>query len=141
MHYQLGLLLDTEELNSLHAVYAYPLLSLCAQYLKKHNKLGHCCAMLKTGNKEAERMVRGQLVAHIALLCVVNPSASIDEAREFLYNVDPMLGVPFCPAAVVEADHLLGLRRKLSYTTCKRPFLPLNKHRRFVFWNQIYPLG
>ena len=33
MHYQLGLVLDTDELNALHAVYAYPSLSSCAQYI------------------------------------------------------------------------------------------------------------
>jgi hypothetical protein len=67
MWYQLGLLLDTEELNSLCAVDAYPSLSSCAWYIKKHNALGHCRAMLKTDNKEAERMVRGQLLVYLAL--------------------------------------------------------------------------
>ncbi len=51
------------------------------------------------------------------------------------------MGVPFCPAAVVEAEHLLGLRRNASSTTCKKAFLLLNNHKRFVFWNQNYPLG
>jgi hypothetical protein len=54
MQNQLGLLLDTEELNSVLDAYVYPLLSLCAWYMKKHNLLGHCCVMLKTGNEEAE---------------------------------------------------------------------------------------
>jgi hypothetical protein len=96
--------------------------------------------MLKTDNKEAERMVRGQLLVNLALFRAVDPHASIDEARAFLYNVDPMVGVPFRPAAVVEAEYLLGLRRKASSATCKRAFLPLtlNKHKRFVFWNQNY---
>jgi hypothetical protein len=141
MRYQLGLSLDTEELNSLGAVYAYPLLSSCARYVKKHNALGHCRTMLKTGNKEAERMVRGQSLVYLVLFCAANPHASINKAREFLYNVDPTMGVPFCPTAMVEAEHLLGPRRKASSTTCKGAFLPLNKHKRFVFWNQNYPLG
>jgi hypothetical protein len=77
-----------------------------------------------------------QSLVYLALFCAVDPSASIDKARAFLYNVDPTVGVPFHPAAVVEAEHLLGLRRKVSSTTCKRAFLPLNKHKRFIFWNQ-----
>ncbi len=141
MWYQLGLSLDTEELNSLGAVYMYPLLSSCAWYIKKHNTLGHCCTMLKTGNKEAERMARGQSLVYLALFCAVNPHASINKARAFFYNVDTMVGVPFRPTAMVEAEHLLGLRRKASSTTCKRALLPLNKHKRFVFLNQNYPLG
>jgi hypothetical protein len=86
-------------------------------------------------------MVRGQLLVYLVLFCAVNPSASIDKARAFLYNVDPMVGVPFHPAAVAEAEHLLGLRRRVPPTTYKRAFLPLNKHKRFIFWNQNYPLS
>ncbi len=138
MRYQLGLSLDTEEFNSLRVVCAYPLLSLCAWYIKKHNALGHCRAMSKAGNKEAERMVRGQPLVYLALFRAVDPHASNDKARAFLYNVDPIMGVPFHPAAVVEPEHLLGLRRKASSTTCMTAFLPLNKHKRFVFWNQNY---
>jgi hypothetical protein len=51
MWYQLGLLLDTKELNSLRAVFVHPLLSLCTRYIKKHNALGYCRAMLTAGNK------------------------------------------------------------------------------------------
>ncbi len=61
-------------------------------------------------------------------------AATIDEARAYLFNMDPMLGASFCPAAVVDAEHLLGLRRKASSTTCMRVFLSLNEHMRYVFW-------
>jgi hypothetical protein len=68
--------------------------------------------MLKSGNHKAERTVRGQSLVYLALFCVVFPAATIDEARAYLFNMDPMLGVPICPAAVVDAEHLLGPRRK-----------------------------
>jgi hypothetical protein len=96
--------------------------------------------MLKTGNHEAERAVRGQSLFYLATFRLVNPAASIDEARAYLHNMDPA-GVPFRPAAVVEAEHLLGLRRQASSTTCQRAFLPLNRYKRHVFWNHNYPLG
>jgi hypothetical protein len=89
--------------------------------------------MLKTGNHEAKRTVRGLSLVYLA-------AASIDEARAYLHNMDPA-GVPFRPAAVVEAEHLLGLRRQASSTTCQRAFLPLNRYKRHVFWNHNYPLG
>ncbi len=54
--------------------------------------------------------------------------------------MDPV-GVPFRPAAVVLAEHLLGLRRKASSMTCQRAFLPLNMYKRHIFWNHNYPLG
>ncbi len=122
-------------------MHAYPSLSSCRRYINKYNELGHCRAKLKTGNHEAERMVRGQSFVYLAMFCVVNPSATINEVRAFLYNMDPAMGVPFSPAVVVDAEHLLGLRRKASSTTCKRANLAVNKHKRYVFWNQNYPLG
>ena len=95
--------------------------------------------MLKTGNHEAERAVRGQSLVYLAMFRLVNPAASIDEVRAYLHNMDPA-GVPFRPAAVVHAEHLLGLRRKASSMTCQRAFLPLNMYKRHVFWNHNYPL-
>jgi hypothetical protein len=141
MRYQLGLLLVTAELMDLRAVYTYPSMSFWEWYIKNHDDLGHCRAMLKTENHEAERTARGQLLVYLALFRVVFPAATINEARAYLFNVDPMLGVPFCPAAVVYAEHLLGLRRKAPSTTCQRAFLPLNLYKRHVFWNHNYPLG
>ena len=53
--------------------------------------------------------------------------------------MDPA-GVPFRPVAVVQAEHLLGLRRKASSTTCQRAFLPLNMYKRHVFCDHNYSL-
>jgi hypothetical protein len=49
--------------------------------------------MLNTGN-EAERAVMGQSSAYLTLFRLVYPAATIDEARVFLYKMDPMVGVP-----------------------------------------------
>ncbi len=51
----------------------------------------------------AERTVTGQSLVNLALFWVVFPAATIDEARAYLFNMDPTLGVPFRPAAVVDA--------------------------------------
>jgi hypothetical protein len=96
--------------------------------------------MLKMGNHEAKRVVRGQSLVYLAMFHLVNPAALIDKARAYLHNMDPA-GVPFRPAAVVQAEHLLGLRRKASSTMCQRAFLSLNRYKRHVFWNHNYPLG
>ena len=74
MRDQLGLALDTDELNALHAFYVYPSLSLCSRYISKFNNLGHCRSMLKTGNHEAERAVRGQSLVYLASFRLVNPA-------------------------------------------------------------------
>ncbi len=123
MRYQLGLAFDTNELNAIRSVYAYLSLSSCARYISKFNNLGHFRSMLKTGNHEAKRAVRGQSLVYLAMFRLVNPAASIDGVRAYLHNMDPA-GVPFRPAAVVHAEHLLGLRRKASSMTCQRAFPP-----------------
>ena len=74
MRDQLGLALDTDELNALHAFYVYPSLSLCSRYISKFNNLGHCRSMLKMGNHEAERAVRGQSLVYLASFRLVNPA-------------------------------------------------------------------
>ena len=140
MRYQLGLAFDTNELNAIRSVYAYLSLSSCARYISKFNNLGHFRSMLKTGNHKAERAVRGQSLVYLAMFRLVNPAASIDEVRAYLHNMDPA-GVPLRPAAVVHAEHLLGLRRKASSMTCQRAFLPLNMYKRHVFWNHNYCWG
>ena len=56
--------------------------------------------MLKTGNHEAERLVTGQSLVNLALFRMVLSAATIDEARAYLFNMDPTLGVLFRPAAV-----------------------------------------
>ncbi len=68
----------------------------------------------------------GQSLVDLALFQVVLPAATIDKATAYLFNMDRTLGVPFHPAAIVDVEHLFGLRRKASSTTCMQVFLPLN---------------
>ena len=35
----------------------------------------------------------------------------------------------------------IGLTRKTGSTTAYQPFLPINKQKRWMFWNLPYPLG
>ena len=59
----------------------------CRRFINKHNDIGHCHAMLKTGNHKAERTVSGQSLVNLALFWVVFPAATIDEARAYLFNM------------------------------------------------------
>ena len=86
--------------------------------------------MKKQGNCEAMKTMRGQLLVYLALFCVVYPAATINRARAYFLNMDPMVGVPFRTAAVVDAEHLLGLKRNASSTTCMRANWTIDMHKR-----------
>ena len=86
--------------------------------------------MKKQGNCEAMKTMRGQSLVYLALFCVVYPAATINRARAYFFNMDPMVGVPFRTAAVVDAEHLLGLKRNASSTTCMRANWTIDMHKR-----------
>jgi hypothetical protein len=52
---------------------------------------------------------------------VVHPEATIAEARAFLSSMDPTVA-PFCPSEIVRAEHILGLRRNASSSTCEKVY-------------------
>lgn len=47
----------------------------------------------------------------------------------------------FSPSQISKAEDRLGLSRKRGSTTAKQAGLPINVAKRWIFWNQPYPLG
>lgn len=139
--YQLGLPLDTPELNALRQLKKYPCLRSCRRYINKFNTFGHARALERSGNHEAERQVVGEHLVRLAMYRVAHPEAPISHVQAFLYNMDPLAGLPFFPQAIIRAEQLLGLRRKASSTTCERAYWPINLHKRDMFWDWGYPFG
>ena len=140
--YQLGLPLESPTLEVLRAQIppAYPSFQTCERYVTRFRDLGHFRPMKATGNHEAHSEVRGHALVRLALYRAVNPTASIDYVRAFLFNMDPTVP-PFSPSAIVHAEQLLGLTRKRSSTTCSRAYWRINLHKRHLFWTENYPLG
>ena len=138
--YELGLPLDSPELRELRQVYAYPCYQTCLSWINQYIQLGHCRAKEPTGNHQANREVLGDALVRLALYRVIHPEAPIAHARAFLFNMDGA-APPYCPQAIIRAEHLLNLRRKASSTTCERAYWPINLHKRDMFWDWNYPFG
>ena len=88
----------------------------------------------------SERQEFGQHLVWLALFQIVHPEGTIAEAWAFLSNMDPAIA-PFPPFSIVEAEHLLDLWRKVSFTTCERAYWQINLHKRDMFWLGNYPFG
>lgn len=99
-----------------------------------------CSAQICNRNHEAQREVRGRTLIRMALFWTTNPEGTVNTARAFLFNMDPTV-LPYSPAAIVRADHLLGLQCKAASTTCKRAYWTQNSALCHMFWNLPYPLG
>lgn len=138
--YLLDISIDTNALNALRAVRAYPSIQTCMRFINKYHQVGHVQPKRATGNREAQREIRGQALVHLAMFRVAHPERTIDHVRAFLYTMKPTV-LPYSPSQVVRAEQLLDLRRKASSTTCERAFLPISLHKRSRFWNQPYPFG
>ncbi len=70
----------------------------------------------------------------------MHPEGTIAEAHAFLLNVDLTIA-PSPPFSIVEAEHLLDLRRKAPSTTCERAYWQINLCKRDMFWLWNYPFG
>jgi hypothetical protein len=140
--FQLGLPLESPELNLLRAQNppAYPSSLTCERIIQQFQTEGHFQPKEATGNHEAERKVLGEALPRLALYRRLFPEATIDHVRAWLFNMDPTIA-PYSTFAIVEAEHLLGLRNKRSSTTCDRAFWPINLHKRELFWTANYLLG
>ena len=138
--YLLGIPLDTPHLRLLRAVHEFPSLRSCQRYINKYLECGHWQPKYATGNHDAEREVRGQALVNLALYRVVHPESPLSHARAFLFNVNPTVA-PFSHSAVLRAEAVLDLRRKVASTTCERAYWAINLRKREQFWHEIYPHG
>ena len=75
--WQLGLPLNTIDLNELRAVYSFPSLQTCIRWVDQYNDVGHYRPKIATGNHEALREVLGLALVRLALYRVVHPEAKI----------------------------------------------------------------
>ena len=138
--WQLGIPLESPQLELLRQTYDFPSYRSCLRYIKKYRTYGHWQPMRATGNHEAEREVRGQPLVCLALYRVVHPAAPISHVQAFLFNMDPTVA-PYFQPQIIRAERLLGLRMKAASTTCFRAFWAINMHKRDVFWHWDYPFG
>ena len=66
-HYLLGISIDTNALNALRVVHAYPSIRTCMRFIHQFHQVGHVQPKRATGNREAQREIRGQALVHLAI--------------------------------------------------------------------------
>ncbi len=121
----------------------FPSLETCKVWIRQFTTHGHIDPKRATGNHRAERELRGEWLVRLAIYCTVNPKATIDETRAYLYNLQPQNNQhpPFSLSQIYRAEQLLQLLWKVGSTTCCRAYLPINLTKREMYFTWGEPFG
>lgn len=120
----------------------YPSKKTESRWQSLQNSLGHIRPCRRTGNKRASVFHDHNLLL-LALYRIAYPKATAAEVNGFLYRANyGNLDFRFYSASqVTEAETRIGLTRKRGSTTAYQALLPINKQKRWMFWNLPYPYG
>lgn len=104
--------------------------------------LGHTLPCRRTGNKRAEVFHDHNLLL-LALYRITYPKSTAAEVNAFLYKANyGSLDFRFYSASQITiAEQRIGLTRKRGSTTAYQAYLPINKQKRWMFWNLPFPYG
>jgi hypothetical protein len=121
---------------------AYPSTSTERRWEHRQTTQGNNLSYRRTGNNFATRL-RGQDLILLAIYRTTYPRASHAEINAFLYNQN--FGNPsfqfYSHSQLSEAEDRIGLSRKRSSTAAYKAFTPENLLKRWIYWNQPYPMG
>ena len=89
------------------------------------------------------RLCSGHDLLLLALYRITFPKATAAEINAFLYraNYGSMTFRFYSPSQISETEKWIGLTRKKGSTTAYQALLPVNKHKRWAYWNLPYPYG
>jgi len=105
-------------------------------------RLGHYRPCRRNGNVRAN-VLRDHNLLLLVLYRIVFPKAKIAEINAFLYranygNIDFRF---YSPSQISEAEKRMGLTTKRGSTTAYQALLPINRQKRWIYWNMPYPFG
>ena len=105
-------------------------------------QFGHVRACRRTGNARAT-VLRDHNIILLALYRLAFPKATAAEVNAFLYraNYGNMNFRFFSASQICEAEKIIGLTRKRGSTTAYQALRPINRQKRWMFWNLPYPYG
>ena len=103
---------------------------------------GHYRKCRHTGNNRAT-VLRGHDLILLAFYRLVFPKANAAEINAFLYRVNfgNVMFRFYSPSQISKAEERIGLTKKRGSTTAFQAYLPINKFKRWCFWNLPYPFG
>ena len=112
------------------------------RYVALEREHGHCRPCSRTGNKRASEFHDHNLLL-LALYLITFLKCNAAEMNAFLYKAN-YGSLDFCfysPSQITEAEQRIGMTRKARSTTAYQALLPINKQKRWMFWNLPYPYG
>ena len=103
---------------------------------------GHFRQCRRTGNAFAT-VLRDHDLLLLALYRITFPKATSAEINAFLYraNYGDHTFHFFSPLQISENETRIGLTRKWGSTTAYQALQPINKNKRWIFWNLSYLYG
>ena len=133
---------NTPVFDQLRELRQYPAVRTSRRYVALEEKHGHCRPCRRTGNKRASVFHDHDLLL-LALYRITFPKCTAAELNAFLYRANyGSLDFRFYSASqITEAEQRIGLTRKSGSTTAYQALLPINKQKRWMFWNLPYPYG
>ena len=137
--------LNHEELQlftPFRAQHDFPSLRSEGRWEERLAALGHYRQYRRTGNRRAT-VLRDHDCILLALYRVAFPKAMAAEINAFLYranfgNLDFRF---YSPSQISECEKRIGLTRKRGSTTAFQALLPVNRRKRWCYWNLPYPFG
>ena len=124
------------------AQHEYPSLRSERRWEELLATLGHYRQCRRTGNERAT-VLRDHDCILLALYRMAFPKAMAAEINAFLYranfgNLDFRF---YHPSQITKCEKRIGLTRKRGSTTAFQALLPVNRRKRWCYWNLPYPFG
>ena len=130
----------SNEIIQLRHQHKWPSRSTCHRWIRQYNTIHNVRPKRRSGNKRAQREIRGRTLRHLALYRSIRPKATIAEVQAVLHTLEPNAMI-YSPSQVFRGEDSLGLSRVAGSTTADNAYLPINIQKRHMYWNNPYPLG
>ena len=129
-------------LTQLRAAHLFPSLITEDRWNNLLTNLGHYRKCQHSGNRRAA-VLRDHDLILLALYRIAFPKATAAEINAFLYraNFGSVMFRFYSPSQISEAEKRIGLSRKKGSTTAFQALLPVNRLKRWCYWNLPYPFG
>ena len=128
--------------DQLRALRVFPSTNTERRHVALQNTEGHIRPCRRTGNNRASALRDHDLLL-LALYRITYPKATSAEINAFLYraNYGSLTFRFYSPSQISETETWIGLTRKKGSTTAYQALLPINKLKRWAFWNLPFPYG
>ena len=129
-------------ITHLRALRVFPSMRTEQRWVDLVDQLGHFRKCRHTENDRAT-VLRDHDLILLALYRLAYPKATAAEINAFLFraNFGNLMFRFYDPSQISKAEKRIGLTRKVGSTTAYQAMLPINRQKRWCYWNLPYPYG